>query len=174
MKDLGAVKKIVGIQIFIDEEKDIFFLNQHDYVNKILRRFNMLDCKSVTLSLANHFKLSSYFCPKTAEENDRMLNVLYANVIGFVMYLMVCTRLDLAFSISIISRFMSNPGEEHWNALKWLLRHLKRTSNYGIMFKLNKEGVTLKGFTDSDFAGNREDRKSTSSYFFTLCGTVIS
>jgi hypothetical protein len=174
MKDLGAAKKILGIQIYRDKDKNMLFLNHHDYVIKILRKFNMFDCKPVTLPLANHFKLSSDFCPKTDEEFDRMSKIPYANVIGSVMYLMVCTRPDLAFSISILSRFMSNPGEEHWNALKWLLRYLKGTSNFGLMFKMNKEGVTLKGFTDSDFAGDRDNRKSTSSYFFTLCGTVIS
>lgn len=103
----------------------------------------MHDSKPITFPIANHFKLSSQCCPISDDECDRMSKVPYANAIGFVMYLMICTKPDLAYSVSILSRFMSNPREEHWNALKWLLRYLKGTSNLGSMFKSNKNGVTL-------------------------------
>lgn len=85
----------------------------------------MFDCKTVTLPLANHFKLSTEFYPKNNEEFNRMSKIPYANVIGFAMHLIVCTRFDLTFSISILSRFMSNTREKHWNALKWPLRYLR-------------------------------------------------
>jgi len=118
MKDLGQAKKILDMQILRDRNKDMLFLYRHDYIVKLLKRFNMFEWKPVTLPLSNHFKLSSDFCPKTDEDYDRMSKVPYANVIGSIMYLMVCTRPDLAHSISILSRFMGNPSEEHWNALK--------------------------------------------------------
>lgn len=174
MKDLGQAKKILGMQILRNRDKDMLILHQHDYVVKLLKRFNMFESKPVTLPLSNQFKLSSDLCPKIDEEFDRMSHVPYANVIGSVMYLMVCTRPDLAHGISILSRFMGNPGEEHWNALKWLLRYLKGTLDLGLVFKFDKRGIMLKGFTDSDFAGDRDNRKSTSAYFFTLCNIAIS
>ena len=58
-----------------------------------------------------------------------MVRILYTSVVGSVMYAMVCSRPDIAYAASLVSRYMSNPGKGHWEALKWLLRYLKRTSN---------------------------------------------
>lgn len=96
MKDLGAAKKILGMHIERNKEKYMLFLNQHNYVIKVLKKFDMHDYKPVTLPLANQNKLSSECCPKIEEEYARMFKIPYANVIGTVMYLMICTRHDLA------------------------------------------------------------------------------
>lgn len=125
----------------------------------------MYNCKPITLPLANYFKLSSECCPKTNEEYVRMSIISYTNAIGYVMYLMIYTRHDIAHGISTLSRFMNNPREDHWNALKWLLRYLKGTFDLGLVFKSNKDCVILNGYTDSDFASDRDNRRSTSSYF---------
>ena len=97
------------------------------------------------------------------------------------MYAMVCTRPDLAYALSIFSRFMSNPGKAHWQALKLVLRYVKGTLGYGLIFggvqQEGKEGgVTnhaLIGFTDSDYAKCLDSRKSTSGYCFTLYGSIV-
>lgn len=96
-----------------NEVNGSLFLNQQGYVNKILKRFNMFDCKHVTLSLTNHFNLSSDFHPKTKDESHRMFKIPFANAIGYLMYLMICTRPNLAYSIIVLSRFMGNPSESH-------------------------------------------------------------
>lgn len=174
MKDLGEAKRILGMEITRDRNNCILQLRQCSYVKKILEKFSLLECKPVSLPIANHFKLTSDQSPKTEDELYRMQNVPYANTIGSIMYLMVCTRPDLAHSISILSRFMSNPGETHWLAVKWMLRYLKGSSSLGLEFKRSKEGIKLKGYTDSDFAGDVDNRRSTSSYIFTLCDGCIS
>ncbi|KAL2491414.1 cysteine-rich RLK (RECEPTOR-like protein kinase) 8 [Abeliophyllum distichum] len=69
---------------------------------------------------------------------------------------------------------MANPGPEHWEALKWLLRYLKGTSNLGLIYGTCNEGVILKDFVDADFVSDKDNRKSTIAYIFTLCGTCIS
>lgn len=69
---------------------------------------------------------------------------------------------------------MGNLGKDYWDALKWLMKYLKGTSNISLMFRKNKEGVTLQWYTDSDFFGDGDNRRSTSSYFYTLCEIVIS
>lgn len=79
---------------------------------KILKKFNMFGCRPVTLSFSSHFKLSSEFCLKT-DEFAKMTKNPYVNVTRSVVYLIVCTRFDLAHSVSILSRFMSNSGDEH-------------------------------------------------------------
>ncbi|KAI5648006.1 hypothetical protein M9H77_34011 [Catharanthus roseus] len=93
--------------------------------------------------------------------------------IGSVMYSMISTRPDIAFSISLLSRFMSNSRRDHWAALKWLLRDLNGILYQGLHYH-NWSDFELIGFADSDFAGDKDGRKSTTSYFFTLASNCIS
>ncbi|KAL2525850.1 cysteine-rich RLK (RECEPTOR-like protein kinase) 8 [Abeliophyllum distichum] len=142
----------------------------------VLKKFGMLDCKPVSVPLGNHFVLSKEQSPKNEEEVAYMNKIPYSNAIGSVMYLMVCTRPDLAFAVSTLSMYMSNPGPDHWEALKWLLRYLKSTYHVGLIYKTVSNGVKLKSFTDADYGGDRDrdNRKSTSFYVFTLCDSCVS
>ena len=81
MKDLGATKQILGMEIHRDRRNDKFWLSQQKYVEKILMRFNMNNVKPVQIPLASHFKLSSILCPSNDEEKDYMSHVPYANVV---------------------------------------------------------------------------------------------
>ena len=72
----------------------------------------MSSCKAISTPLASHFKLSSSQCPVTEQERLEMSNIPYCNVVGTIMYLMICTRPDLGYAMSMISRFMSNPGKD--------------------------------------------------------------
>ena len=74
--------------------------------------------KPIIVPLASHFKLSSGLSPRTGEENKYMSHVLYANAVGNLMYAMVSTRPDISHAVGVVSRFMANPGEEHWRAVK--------------------------------------------------------
>ncbi|XP_042012296.1 secreted RxLR effector protein 161-like [Salvia splendens] len=109
----------------------------------------MLGAKIASVPLAAHFMLSK----------DP-----YSNVIGSVMYLMVSTRPDMAYVVSCLGRYMANPGPVHWEALKWLLRYLKNTSMYGLCFSKHDQGVELCGFVNSNYANDKDKRKSTTSY----------
>ncbi len=84
----------------------------------------MRDAKPVRTPLASHFRLSKEQCPETNEEKDFMARVPYASTIGSLMYAMVCTRLDISHAVGVVSRYMSNPGKQHWEAVKWILRYL--------------------------------------------------
>ncbi|XP_060969596.1 secreted RxLR effector protein 161-like [Cannabis sativa] len=103
-----------------------------------------------------------------------MKEVPYAEAIGSVMYTMISTRPDIAYAVSVLSRFMSNPGEEHWKGLKWLLRYLKGTASYGLKFNKTGSKMKLEGFVDADYASNRDTRKSITSYCFQLNECCIS
>jgi len=106
MKDLGEAKKIIGMEITRDRGLDRLWLSQENYILKMSERFNMAEERPVTTPLAGHFKLSSKQCPQSPEEMSR---VPYASVVGSLMYAMVCTRPDLTYAVSTVSRFMSNP-----------------------------------------------------------------
>ncbi|KAK4384006.1 Retrovirus-related Pol polyprotein from transposon TNT 1-94 [Sesamum angolense] len=78
--------------------------------------------------------LSKELCPKTEEENKRMAKILYASVVGSLMYAIMCTRPDLCFAVGMVSMYQSNPGPDHWVAVKRILRYLKRTSDLALCY----------------------------------------
>ena len=97
----------------------------------------------------------------------------YRQAIGKIMYLMVCTRPDISYAVSILSRFMSEPKEKHWRCVKNLLKYIKSTRNYSLIYP-NHGTTIISGYSDSDHAGDLSDRKSTSGYIFMLSGCAIS
>jgi hypothetical protein len=101
-----------------------------------------------------------------------MSRVPYANAVGCLMYVMVCTRPDISHAVGVVSRYMENPGREHWATVKWVLRYLRGTSDYCITFDGCND--TVCGYVDSDFVGDLDKRRSTSGYVFTLAGGSIS
>jgi hypothetical protein len=101
--------------------------------------------------------------------------VPYASGVGSVMYGMVCSRLDLAYAISLVSRFMVDLGQTHWNALKWLFRYINGSLGHGLKFRrCSAEKDAISGYVDVDFAGCMDTRKSLTGYVFTLFGTAIT
>ena len=101
-----------------------------------------------------------------------MRRVPYASAVGSLMYVMVCTRPDIAYSVGVVSRFLSNPGRHHWEAVKWIMRYLRGTSKLKLTFGSGKP--ILVGYTDSDMAGDVDNRRSTSGYLMTFSGGAVS
>ena len=132
MKDLGAARKILGIDIIRDRNARKLMLTQEGYLKKVIQKFKMSDSKEVNVPLAGHFNFSTDQSPKTDQEVTEMKEVPYPEAIGSVMYSMISTRPDIAHAMSVLSRYMSTPGVEHWKGLKWLLRYLKATTRVGL------------------------------------------
>ena len=175
MKDLGPAKKILGMEIIRNRKKCIMILSQRKYLEKVLRTFGMSSNKSVVTLLASHFKLSCSQCPSTDEEKSEMTKVPYANVVGCMMYAMVLTRPDLAHALNVVSRFMATLVKEHWKAVKWVLRYLKGTQGYGLVYgKSVGKDAGLRGYVDSDFAGDVDKRRSLTGYLFFLDGCLVN
>lgn len=101
-----------------------------------------------------------------------MSNILYSSVVGSLMYTMVCTWLDIAHAMGVVSRYMSNPSMEHWNAIKWILRYLKGTTTKALCFKGST--TALWGYVDFDLVGDIYTRRSTTGYVLTVGGTIVS
>jgi len=172
MKDLGPAKQILGMRISRDRSKGILNLSQEKYIEKLLSRFNVGNAKTRNTPLGTHLKFSKRQSSQTEEEENHMSKVPYASAVGSLMYAMVCTRPDIAHAVGVVSRFLSNPGKEHWEGVKWILRYLKGTSKMHLSFK--RSNLTLQGFSDADLGGDLDGRKSTTGYIFTLGGTTIS
>jgi ATP-binding cassette subfamily B (MDR/TAP) protein 1 len=172
MKDLGPARQIIGMRISRDRAAGTLTMSQEKYINKVLERFRVQDAKPRITPLGTHLKLSKAQAPKTQEERDYMATVPYSSTVGSLMYVMVCTRPDIAHAVGVVSRYMENPSTAHWEAVKWLLRYLKGTSNMALCFKKGSAG--LEGFVDADLGGDLDNRKSTSGYVFTWGGTAVS
>src|SRR5680860_512667 len=108
MKDLGPAKKILGMEISRDRKSRLLFLSQENYIKKVLHRFNMHDAKSVSTPIAPHFKLSALQCPSYDKDIEYMSRVPYSSAVGSLMYAMVCSRPDLSYAMSLVSRYMAN------------------------------------------------------------------
>uniref|UniRef100_A0A5S6QU80 Reverse transcriptase Ty1/copia-type domain-containing protein n=1 Tax=Trichuris muris TaxID=70415 RepID=A0A5S6QU80_TRIMR len=118
-------------------------------------------------------------CPRTADERNEMLTIPYKAAVGSLMFLMTCTRPDISFETSKVSQFAENPGLPHWKAVKRIFRYLKGIQDMKLFFcpwmssceahyGKTSDGFQLKAFCDSDWAGDVEDRRSTSGYVLTL------
>ena len=101
-----------------------------------------------------------------------MSKVHYTSTIGSLMYAMVYTRPDIVHAVGVVSRFMSRPGKQHWEAIKWILRYLKGSSDTSFCF--TGASLKLQGYVDADFASDINSRNSTTGFVFTLGGTTIS
>lgn len=115
----------------------------------------MHDSKPVRTPLGAHFSLSAALSPSTDEDRDYMSHVPYASAVGSIMYAMVCTRPDISHAVSVVSRYMANPGKEHWQAVKWILRYLKGTPDFGLVFSRDRnisDGIV--GYYDSYYASD--------------------
>jgi len=102
-----------------------------------------------------------------------MAEVSYASVVGCLMYVMVCTRPDLADVVSQISTYMSKPGRQHWAAVKWIFKYLGGTVRHGIVFGNQHGDPLVVGYVDSDYAGDLDNRRSITGYVFTLNGGPV-
>ncbi|VVA10754.1 PREDICTED: Retrovirus-related Pol poly from [Prunus dulcis] len=172
MKDLGPAKQILGMSISRDRKNRKLRLSQESYIEKVLKRFNMDKAKPVSTPFPSHFKLSSKQSPTCEKEKENMAMVPYSSAVGSLMYAMICTRPDITHAVGVVSRFLSKPGREHWNAVKWILRYLRGTSKMSLCFGGGKP--ELIGYTDADMAGDLDSRKSTSGYLITFSRGAVS
>ena len=117
MKDLGSARKILRMHIKRNRDKGTLFLSQSDYLEKLVDKFSLRGSKPTRQPLTSQFLLSKSQCPTTKSDMEYMEKVPYPNAVGSVMYSMVCTRPDLAYAISVLSKFMSKPGKEYWLAI---------------------------------------------------------
>ena len=182
MVDAGPASWVLGMRVCIDRQNGTVSIDQSQYILKVLQRFGMADCKPASTPLPEKTILRS------APDDDikACSSFPYLQALGSVMYAMLGTRPDIAYAVSTLSRYASCPGTQHVNALKHLLRYLKGTIAYGIIYSrdggsllacesdLEIDAKAISGYTDSDYAMDPETRRSVSGAVFLLAGGPIS
>nr|AAR87214.1 retrotransposon protein, putative, Ty1-copia sub-class [Oryza sativa Japonica Group] len=163
MKDLGVADVILNIKL-IRGENGITLLQSH-YVEKILNRFGYIDSKPSP---------TPYDPSLLLRKNKRIARnqLEYSQIIGSLMYLASATRPDISFAVSKLSRFTSNPGDDHWRALERVMRYLKGTVELGLHY--TGYPAVLEGYSDSNWISDVDEIKATSGYVFTLGGGAVS
>ncbi|XP_062099813.1 secreted RxLR effector protein 161-like [Humulus lupulus] len=134
----------------------------------------MTDAKITKQPITHQFQLSKNQSPTSKEDIEYMSNIPYSNAVGLIMYLMVCTQPDLAHVMSLLSKYMANPGKEHWEAMKWTLRYLVGMTKVGLIYRRQNSTTDLEGYCDADYAWDRDSRRSTSAYLFLIGGNCVS
>ncbi|RVX23060.1 Retrovirus-related Pol polyprotein from transposon TNT 1-94 [Vitis vinifera] len=173
MKDLGDASFVLGIQIHRDRSRGILGLSQRTYIDKVLQRYGMQNSKPGDTPVAKGDKFSLNQCPKNSLESQEMQKIPYASAVGSLMYAQVCTRPDIAYIVGMLGRYLSNPGMDHWRAAKRVMRYLQRTKEYMLTYR-RLDQLELIGYSDSNFAGCQDSRRSTSGYIYLLAGGAIS
>ncbi|KAJ9544136.1 hypothetical protein OSB04_023843 [Centaurea solstitialis] len=174
MKDLGEAAFILGIKIYGNRYRRLIGLSQGTYIDKILKRFRMDESKKGFIPMQHGIVLSKTQCPESSQDKDKMKSIPYASVIGSIMYAMLCTRPDVAYSVSVTSRYQQNPGEAHWVAVKNILKYLRHTKEMFLVFGGSEDEISVTGYSDASFQIDRDDYRSQSWYVFTLNGGAIS
>lgn len=174
MEDLGPAAYFVGVRIVRDRSNRSITLVQDAYARKILKKYGV--GKAVPTPMASD-TLNQMVTNTGKASKEEILE--YQSKMGSANYLSTHTRPDISFTCSVLSRFLVNPSKTHIDAANWLLRYIQGTVYMGIMYggkalKEDTEKGTLHGYTDSDYAGDVELRRSTSGYVFYFGGGAIS
>ncbi len=167
VKDMGEIKWFLQLHISRDREKKTFSISQEQYIESILSRFGMTEASD---------KETPMVCNILYDENSRLKpgEKPYREAIGALLYLMLNTRPDLAYSVGYLSRYMDKPTKQHWEIVKRIFRYLKETKTLKLMVNGNGNNSTLTGYSDSDWAGDKDDCKSTTGFVFFAFGALVS
>ena len=167
-KDMGELHFFLGVKIVQDHKRGTIWLGQPAYAESILQQFNMENAKPRKTPLDPSHKLSK------GDENSIYIDQeLYQSAVGRLLYLSTRTRPDIAFAVGTAAKFTSKPTEEHWKAVKHIMRYISGTLQFGLLFA-RSESPDCTGFSDSDWAGDIDDRKSTSGYLFRIGNATVS
>ena len=173
MKDLGPIESILGIRVIRDREKRTLSMSQERYIDVLLMKFKLENVKAAKTPMSPGYRLTKQGCAATPEEQILASRRPYRELVGSLMYLMVCTRPDIAYAISQLSRYCSNHGTEHWNALMQVVRYVKGSKGSGVTYK----GGNLlypSMFSDATFASDVDSKKSVSAYISYVGGGPVS
>ena len=171
MKDLGEAQYVIGIQIIRDRKNKMLALSQATYIDKMLVWYSMQNFKKGLLPFRHMVHLFKEQCPKTPQEVEDMKHIPYASIVDNLMYVRLCTRPYICYAVGIASRYPSNPRLDHWTVIKMILKYVRRTRDYMLVYEA--KDLILIGYIDSDFQTIKDSKKSTSGSVFTLNRRVV-
>ena len=170
MEDRGEIHCCLGMSITRDRASKILKIHQRAYLENVLKRFQMFECKpaSTPKEIGKRFE-------KLKDGENTTSQKEYQATIGSLTYAAIATRPDISYAVGVLSQIISCPGQAHFQGVKRILRYLKGTLHYGLKFEAkDKADISIKGYVDADWAGDVTTRKSTSGYIFQLGNVTVS
>lgn len=167
MTDVGEADTFLGVHIERDNINHKISMSQVGYFEKVLRKFNMIDCKAVSTPIESGIDLQK-------GESNQDCNAPYRELMGCLTYATITTRPDLCAATNYFSRFQSCYGDEHFKHAKRMLRYIRGTMNLKLVYGRRNDAEPLIGYADADWAGDKNDRKSTSGYVYKVFGNTVS
>ena len=161
MKDLGELQWILGMEVKRNRELRTLEINQLNYINLVLKRFGMDDCKPIGTPAEGYLSRT---------EGDASIE--YMSMVGSLLYAAMVTRPDIAYAVQALGRHMQAVSEEHFKAAKRVLRYLQGTKHMGIKYSSGE--MKLVGYSDSDWGSDKNTKRSTTGYIFALGAGTIS
>lgn len=141
-------------------------ISQRYYIESVIKKFNLTEAKGCSTPVDVNVKLS-----KNEDENDTVNSFPYREAVGALIFLSSVSRPDITYAVNLVSRYVSNPGAIHVNAVKRIIRYLITTKDVSIVYE---NGTELIGYSDSDFAGDIDSRKSNTGYLFLMNGGPVT
>jgi reverse transcriptase-like protein len=169
MVDIGPCKYYLGMEIHRDRPNRTLRLSQKGYIDRVLFEFGMQDCKPLGIPMDPKVRLESAPEDYIPAQEDKEW---YARLVGSLMYIMLGTRADIAFTVSALSRYLAKPTDQHLLAAKRVLRYLRGSSDLVLVYRGDLR--PLIGYTDADWGGDMDTRRSTSGYLFNIGSGAIS
>ena len=168
LKDMGELHYFLGVKVVQDPTKSQIWIGQPSYIENVLKKFGMEDSKAIDTPMDPNLNLC-----KATEECTLCDQEQYQSAVGSLLYLSVKTRPDITYAVNSIARYCANPTIQHWKAVKRILRYLKGTQDLGNLYRKGGD-VGFVGYSDADWGGDTEGRRSTSGYLFFLGNGVVS
>ena len=169
MVDQGEIHYLLGMSIKRDRVSRTLTIDQQSYLESLLKRFEMENSKPVSTPIEAGKKFQQF------SEGQEPFDVnIYQQAIGCLTYASTATRPDIAAAVGMLSQYSSRPSKDHWIGIKRILRYIRGTIHYGLKFSGLEANTTLIGFSDADWAGDLDTRKSTSGYVFQIGGATVS
>lgn len=163
IRDLGPATTFLGIQITRDRPNRKLYLSQHGYIDDLLDRFNMGNANShnYVTPLDPGCKLAPATEPATHEEAREMAQIPYREAVGGLQWAAITTRPDIAYATGVLGQFTQDPRPQHWKAVQHVLRYIKGTKRWKLVYSRGADGIPLKQYGDASYAGDY-GRKSIS------------
>ena len=171
LTDLGPIHWLLSIKITWDRENRTISLSQLSYIDSLLRQFNFTDLRPFSTPMDTNIWYLKNKCPQTPEQATEMCHIPYREAVGSLLYLAVATCPDLAFPIGILSQFVDDTGQVHWEGVKHIFWYLTGMRDWVLVYRMKVKG--LEGFTDADGA-MQEHRHAITQYSFLIDGGAVS
>ena len=159
----------VGMQIKRDRKKESIFIHQETYAKRIIEKFGMQNVKPVSMPCDPH---SVLFTANDYEIETE--TVPFREAVGSLMFLAIVSCPDIAYSMNLVSKYLNKHSNEHWRAVKIIFVYLKGTLDYGIEYCSGGTNLNLVGYSDADFDGDVDTRRSTPGFLFELAGGPVT